>query len=153
MSTCSENIKSTKKSLLEAELLCKKNNLRFTSIRKRVFEIILEKHNPIKAYEILSLLQKEDSSAKPPTVYRALDFLLNSGLVHKLHSSNSFSACSHPNEKYSQCYFLICDICNNIKECCNSDIVDGEIKKIAISENFNINNISIEINGICDECI
>ena len=153
MSSCIDHNKCVTDALMEADSLCLQKNLRFTKLRKKVFEIISAKHSPIKAYDILELLQKEDSSAKPPTVYRALDFLLENGLVHKLHSSNSYAACSHPSAEHSQCYFLICDKCNNVKECCNSGLLTEEIERIATENNFKANNISIEIKGICDSCL
>ena len=153
MTDCANHNKCIEKALQDAESICAQKNIRFTDLRKKVFEIISAKHSPIKAYDILELLQKDDSSAKPPTVYRALDFLLENGLVHKLHSSNSFAACSHPTAEHSQCYFLICDKCNNVKECCNSGLITEEITKIATDNNFKTNNISIEIKGICNSCL
>ncbi len=152
MKNCSDHDKCIEKALLEADQLCLDRGLRFTDLRKRVFEIISQNHEPIKAYDILELLQKEDSSAKPSTVYRTLDFLLENGLIHKLHSSNSYAACSHPMAKHGQCYFLICDKCNNVKECCNSGVITEEIHNIAGKNNFTANNISIEIKGVCGSC-
>lgn len=152
MNNCSDHDKCIEKALIEADQVCLEKNLRFTSLRKRVFAIVSKNHSPIKAYDILELLQKEDSSAKPSTVYRTLDFLLENGLVHKLHSSNSYAACSHPKEAHGQCYFLICEKCNNIKECCNSGIITKEIHNIADKNNFKANNISIEIKGVCEDC-
>ncbi len=149
---CSDHDKCIEEALNQADLLCLENNLRFTSLRKRVFEIISQNHSPIKAYDILSDLQKEDSSAKPSTVYRTLDFLLESGLIHKLHSSNSYAACSHPAKKHAQCYFLICNKCNNIQECCNSGVITKEIHNIADKNSFKPSNISIEIDGVCGKC-
>lgn len=153
MTDCVNHNKCIEKALQDAESICKQKNIRFTDLRKKVFEIISVKHSPIKAYDILELLQKDDSSAKPPTVYRALDFLLENGLVHKLHSSNSYTACSHPKDMHNQCYFLICDKCNNVKECCNSGLITEEIERIATENNFKASNISIEIKGICDSCL
>ena len=138
--------------LAAANSICIDNNLRFTDLRQKVFKIISKKHKPAKAYDILSELQKKDSSAKPSTVYRTLDFLLENGLIHKLHSSNSYAACSHPTAKHSQCYFLICDKCSNIQECCNSGVITEEIHNIADKNSFKPSNISIEINGVCGGC-
>ena len=151
-SHCHNHDKCIEKSLIEANEVCLEKNLRFTDLRKKVFGIISKNHKPVKAYDILSELQKEDPAAKPSTIYRTLDFLLESGLIHKLHSSNSYAACSHPNAKHSQCYFLICDKCNDIKECCNSGVITREIHNIADENSFKASNISIEIQGVCGEC-
>lgn len=128
-----------------------KNNIRFTNLRKKVFEIILNSHKPVKAYFILNELQKTDSSAKPSTVYRALEFLLEFGLIHKLHISNSFAACTHP-KKHNQCYFLVCNKCDEVKECCDDDLTSA-ITKITKNNFFKPKNITLEINGICKSCL
>ena len=152
MTDCANHNKCIEKALQDAESICTQKNIRFTDLRKKVFEIISAKHRPIKAYDILKLLQKDDSSAKPTTVYRALNFLLENGLVHKLHISNSYIACSNPKDKHSQSYFLICDKCNIVKEFYNNDLITDEIIRIADNNNFKTSNISIEIKGTCNNC-
>ena len=134
----------------QAELICNEQNLRFTDLRRNVFKIILQNHRPAKAYDVLEHLQENDSSAKPSTVYRTLDFLLEHGLIHKLHSSNSYTSCGHP-KKHSQCYFLICDICNEAKECCDKSLTVA-FNDIASANNFKARNITVEISGICKRC-
>lgn len=150
MIDCKDHNECVDKAIFQAESICDNNNLRFTELRRRVFEIILNSHQPAKAYDILSELQKVDPAAKPSTVYRTLDFLLECGLIHKLQSSNSYAPCSHPN-RHNQCYFLICEICNEIKECC-SDKLTTVINDIAKVNNFISKNITVEINGICPLC-
>ncbi|MDX2494940.1 MAG: hypothetical protein QNK27_08275, partial [Desulfuromusa sp.] len=81
--------------MANAELLCQQRGKRFTSIRRRVFELIWQQHKPIGAYEVLEGLQ-QDGRAAPPTVYRALDFLLDLGLVHRINSLNAYVGCIHP---------------------------------------------------------
>jgi len=76
-----------------AEKLCQERGLRFTSIRCRVLELVWGSHKPIGAYDILEVLGKESESAAPPTVYRALEFLIEAGLVHRLDSLNAFIGC------------------------------------------------------------
>lgn len=134
----------------QADLICSESGVRFTDLRKKVFKIILQNHQPAKAYDVLGTLQKEDASAKPSTVYRTLDFLLEYGLIHKLHSSNSYTICSHP-KKHNQCYFLICDDCNEIKECCDKNLTKS-VDSIAASNKFNVKNITMEISGLCGVC-
>ncbi len=134
------------------KFLIGEKKLRFTSLRKKVFDIISKNQKPIKAYDILDILQKKDPSAKPPTVYRTLDFLLENSLVHKLHSSNSYVACSNPDKQHDQCYFLTCDKCNKTQELKNNDLISKQINNIALDSNFQIRNISIEIGGVCHSC-
>ena len=83
--------------LAEAEALCAKQGTRLTTLRKRVLELVWASHKPLGAYDILGVLSEEDGRrAAPPTVYRALDFLLENGLVHRIASLNAFIGCVHP---------------------------------------------------------
>jgi len=95
----------------KAEFICEDKSLRFTEIRKFIFKLIWKSHKPSKAYDLLSKISKMNYSAKPPTVYRALDFLLDNGFIHKINSLNAYIGCSHP-LKHNECYFMICK--NNI---------------------------------------
>lgn len=77
--------------LTEAESICTRQGLRLTALRKRVLELVWHSHKPLGAYDILGVLSEEDGRrAAPPTVYRALDFLLENGLVHRIASLNAF---------------------------------------------------------------
>ena len=73
--------------------LCEQRGLNLTPIRRRVLEIVWRSHEPIGAYQILAELAKERDKAAPPTVYRALDFLIDAGLVHRIESLNAFGGC------------------------------------------------------------
>jgi len=150
MTLCSDHNKCVRDSFKVAEEICIKNNLRFTNLRKKVFSIILQNHSPSKAYDILKILQKEDSAAKPATVYRALDFLLECGLIHKLHISNSYVACFHP-LKHKQCSFFICNKCNEVRECCDDDLTSA-LQKIGKKHKFQIADSTVEIRGVCNLC-
>ena len=136
--------------LHKAELICQDKGLRFTELRRKVLEMIWGSHSPAKAYAILDKLKEEDVSAKPPTVYRTLDFLRQNGLVHKLNSLNAYVGCSHP-LKHSECYFLICGACGEAKECCNSELAQA-ISKTASKNKFRPKHITLEIEGECQEC-
>ena len=134
-----------------AELVCKNRGLRFTNLRRKVLEIIWASHQPIKAYDILDQLRDSDYSAKPPTVYRTLDFLLENGLIHKLSSLNAYVGCSHPLE-HSECYFLICSKCKEIKECCDQSL-NRTIYRTADKNKFSIQKTTLEIKGECNACM
>lgn len=141
---------SLEKYLKMAEEICQKKTVRFTKSRRQILQMIYASPNPAKAYDILDQLKKTQPQAKPPTVYRALDFLLENGLIHKVNSLNAYVGCSHP-LKHNNCYFLICSNCQEISECC-TDILTAEIVKIAKSAKFNIQNINLEIEGKCHKC-
>ena len=98
-----------------ALLHCEKNGLKFTPVRQRVFEILLSEHKAMGAYDILEILAKEGMGSQPPVVYRALDFLLDLGLVHRLASINAYVGCTNPGHG-DECCFLLCSECGNAQE-------------------------------------
>src|SRR5204863_5858623 len=78
--------------------------------RAQVLGLVAAAGKPIKAYDLLDRMKAENGSSAPPTVYRALDFLLEQGFIHRLASINAFVACHHPQVRHSV-PFLICDTC------------------------------------------
>lgn len=134
----------------KADAICHDKGLRFTALRRKVLEIIWNNGTPIKAYAILDKLRGKNTSAKPPTVYRALDFLLQNGLIHKLNSRNAYVGCPHPLE-HDQCYFLICDRCGMTEECCDSDLRDA-IARTIDKNKFHHTHTHLEIEGECRQC-
>ncbi|THB69142.1 MAG: transcriptional repressor [Gammaproteobacteria bacterium] len=130
--------------------LCKSKNIRLTKTRKRVLEIIWQNQGILKAYDILEILEKEDKSAKPITVYRALDFLIENGLAYKVESINSFFSCPKIDQT---CEFqlLICDKCGKVEavptpEACRS------LDQYANELGFKVTSKVIEAHGACKEC-
>ena len=137
--------------MANAEKICSEKGLRLTLLRKRVLELVWENHGPVKAYDILDKLGDNNNTAKPPTVYRSLDFLTENGLVHKLNSLNAYVGCSHPSKRHA-CYFLICKGCLEVKECCNQ-ILSQAIDHTSIENNFKVSSITLEIEGLCEHCL
>lgn len=82
------------RAVAKAEALCRDRGVRLTELRRRVLELVWRAHEPIGAYGVLELLRTENDSAAPPTVYRALDFLVEQGLVHRVESAMPTSAAS-----------------------------------------------------------
>lgn len=150
MITSNHHQKCIESAMNQAEKLCARNKLQFTKLRKSVFTIIWQSHNPLKAYDILQQLQKNDAAAKPITVYRALDFLLNNHMIHKLESENTFFGCTHPGKTHN-CYFLICKKCHIVQEGCKNDILKDIYNHIN-QDNFKIEYVTLEIQGICQNC-
>ena len=133
-----------------AEQLCAEQGLRFTAIRRRVLELVWDSHKPIGAYDILETLGKESKSAAPPTVYRALDFLIEAGLVHRLDSLNAFIGCPDPASRHAA-QFLICRSCHTVAE-----LGDADIEKIVVRKagefGFTAVRQMLEIEGLCKLC-
>ncbi len=133
-----------------AEQLCAEQGLRFTAIRRRVLELVWDSHKPIGAYDILETLGKESKSAAPPTVYRALDFLIEAGLVHRLDSLNAFIGCPDPASSHAG-QFLICRGCHTVAE-----LGDADIEKIVALKaeelGFTAVRQMLEIEGLCKLC-
>lgn len=150
MHNCTTHSDCIAEALQRAEDICDARGLRFTDVRRKVLELVWQSHGPIKAYDILDRLDQRIASIKPPTVYRALDFLTENGLVHKINSLNAFVGCGHP-LKHRECYFLICTDCGEAKECCNLDIVDA-VAKTSWRNQFEIKNVTLEITGECSDC-
>lgn len=137
--------------LANAEALCAEKGLRLTALRKRVFELVWQSHKPLGAYDILGVLSSEDGRrAAPPTVYRALDFLLENGLVHRIASLNAYVGCNHPGMAHEG-HFLICRDCHIAQELPHSTI-DEAILKAAKQAGFSVERQTVEVLGLCASC-
>ena len=87
--------------LADADALCARQGVRLTALRRRVLELVWQSHKPLGAYDILGTLSEEDGRrAAPPTVYRALDFLMENGLIHRIASLNAFIGCVRPEHSH-----------------------------------------------------
>ena len=136
--------------LLKASTLCAQQSLRFTPIRKKVLELIWAEHAPVSAYALLEGLRQTRDNAQAPTIYRALDFLLQHGLVHKIESLNAYAGCDQPEHRHPG-QFLICLNCQQIVEL-NDQKIDSVINKQAILNHFMITEQTIELKGYCSSC-
>ncbi len=137
--------------LLTAETLCEQAGLRLTALRKRVLELVWTSHKPLGAYDILAVLSETDGRrAAPPTVYRALEFLLEHGLVHRIASLNAFVGCNHPGEVH-QGQFLICRNCLAAVELQDASIVSALLAS-AQRIGFSVEGQTVEITGLCATC-
>ena len=140
----------TTKAIKIAEDHCIKHKLKFTPIRRKVLEILLEEHRAIGAYAILEKLRLDGFSSQPPVAYRALDFLVEHGFSHKIERLNAFVACSHPGASHTPA-FMICRQCDAVAET-ESEASDSELSKIAKSSGFKIEQTVIEAEGVCQIC-
>lgn len=137
--------------LADAETLCLREGLRLTALRKRVLELVWQSHKPLGAYDILAVLSETDGRrAAPPTVYRALDFLLENGLVHRIASLNAFVGCNHPGHAH-QGQFLICRDCHTAIELQLPAITEA-VRQGAAAAGFLPEGQTIEVLGLCANC-
>lgn len=136
--------------LSEARQLCATRKLRLTSRRRQVLEILLASHQPMGAYDILAELNRVNPRARiaPPIVYRALEFLMSEGLIHRIESRNAFIPCVHPGHQCAA-QFLICRDCEQVAE------LEGNDSPLLIEADnlgFTVDHSVVEITGICAEC-
>jgi Fur family zinc uptake transcriptional regulator len=136
--------------LTKARAYCDQRGARFTPLREKVYALMLDRHGPVGAYELLDELKETESSAKPATVYRALDFLLDFGFIHRLESTNAFVACHHFG-CHHPVQFLICDSCGFVTEI-QSEGLEETLLAQAKNHGFKISKQTIEAHGLCAEC-
>ncbi|TVP90787.1 MAG: transcriptional repressor [Pseudomonadaceae bacterium] len=137
--------------LAAAEQVCDREGVRFTTLRRRVLELVWQSHKPLGAYDILDTLSREDGRrAAPPTVYRALDFLLDNGLIHRIASLNAFIGCTSPEHRH-QGQFLICRECRVAIELDHGTIHQA-IARSAAAHDFAVEAETVEITGLCAQC-
>ena len=140
-----------KKGLAAAEARCREAGLKFTPVRRRVLAMLLERHTSLGAYEILEQLRAEGHGGQPPMVYRALDFLVKIGLVHRIERLNAFIACSHVGAEHTP-MFLICRSCEQVTEACAEDAGSG-MANAAREAGFDMECAVMEAVGVCPECV
>lgn len=136
--------------LAAAETVCGTAGERLTPIRRRVLEIVWGSHRPIGAYAILDQLKDGKRRAAPPTVYRALEFLLARGLIHRIESLNAFVGCAHPGESHLV-QFLICRSCGMTAELADRRLSEA-IGRSAAEQGFDIQSRVVELSGVCAAC-
>jgi len=136
--------------LSEARQLCESRKLRLTPRRRQVLEILLVSHQPMGAYDILAELNRSKPAERiaPPIVYRALEFLMAEGLIHRIESRNAFISCAHPGHQCTA-QFLICRDCEQVAELESSAL---PLLDEASNLGFEVDHSVVEITGVCAEC-
>ncbi len=146
---------STKAQLDQAAEMCARHGARLTEIRRRVLAIVIESRGPLGAYALLDRLKAERANATPVTIYRALDFLLENGLVHKIERLNAFIACTdqgdHTHQHGHAAQFLICRTCGTVAELEDPSIAHA-ISHAAGRTGFRPDHATIEVEGLCGTC-
>lgn len=134
-----------------AESRCEKDGSSFTPLRRQVLELVWSSHEPVGAYELLEKLRRSRRKAAPPTVYRALDFLMEHGLIHRIESLNAYVGCGDPERRHGG-QFLICRDCQSVAELDDSAI-DKAVARRADALGFDVQQQTVEIIGQCANCV
>ncbi len=136
--------------LARADALVAEAGVRFTPVRRRVLEILLEEHKALGAYDVLQRLAAEGFGNQPPVAYRALEFLVDQGFAHRVRRLNAFTACMHPGESHAPA-FLICRGCDAVAEA-PADPVRAALEAAAAAMGFSIERSNVEALGLCPAC-
>jgi Fur family zinc uptake transcriptional regulator len=136
--------------LARAQRICASRGARMTPVRWRVLELILRADQPTRAYALLAQLEQERGKLGPPTIYRALDFLLAHKLVHKVETSNAFVACGDVEHSHES-QFMICEDCGATEEICDDEIVQS-LRRLGEGRGFAVERQVIEARGLCPAC-
>jgi Fur family transcriptional regulator, zinc uptake regulator len=138
--------------LAEAEAACQARGVRLTEQRREVLRALLEHGHPLGAYDLIEKLRPDQGRGPAPiAIYRALDFLQQHGLIHRLETLNAFIACPHRHRAGERIAFLICQQCNHVDEVVTKEI-DAALQGIAARQGFAADRTVIEIAGTCRAC-
>lgn len=148
-----------------ASRLCTEQGGRMTPQRRDVLGLILSTPTPVGAYDLLEQLKTSGRKPAPPTIYRALDFLLEHGLIHRIERLSAFVPCTHLLHDHSHSHdhghtetclhsaqFLICRTCGGVTEIADAPRVLEVLKNICGKKNFTMQSASVEVEGICEDC-
>lgn len=141
---------------IEAQLdaaaqLCARQGAQLTELRRLVLGLILQAEGPSTAYRLLDRLKETRKRAAPPTIYRALDFLIEQRLIHKLERLNAFISCTEAGPHRHAAQFLICRKCGTVAEIEDS-AVSKALEHAAERKGFHPGNAVIELDGTCATC-
>jgi Fur family zinc uptake transcriptional regulator len=132
-----------------AEARCAQDDQRLTPPRRRVLELLLQHGQPMKAYDLIAGFSAGGPPAKPPTVYRALEFLEKQGFAHRIESLNAYVACKRGPQSHAAA-FLICDCCGRSSEV--EPVGADALTSLAEASGYLIDHVTIEAHGRCDAC-
>ncbi|MGZ8161554.1 MAG: transcriptional repressor [Methylobacter sp.] len=142
--------KCVSEALDTAEHICVIRGVQLTPIRHKVLELIWESHKAVKAYDLLDRIKPLMEAAKPATIYRALDFLIEQGLIHRVESLNAFVGCRCSGHQHEQ-LLLICSRCHDVEERPATKVMKALAHEVEQAE-FIVHSKAIEIHGICSKC-
>lgn len=151
MNTCHNHQHCIDDALSSAHSICTEKGARLTTLREQVLLLIWQNHKPLGAYDLIDMLAAvSERRIAPPTIYRALDFLLEVGIVHRINSLNAYIGCPSPSTDHPS-YFLICTQCQTANEC-NDPELSQHIDNLGHKHQFAIKKQWLEVLGLCNEC-
>jgi len=133
-----------------AETLCAERGRRLTPIRRKVLELLLRHGRSLKAYELLDAMRAVHPGAAPPTVYRALDFLMDEGLVHRLDAVNAWSAC-HDAAGAPHDLLVVCTHCGAVAEL-SDPAMSRQLAERVARTGYALATHETEIRALCPQC-
>ncbi|WP_217550690.1 transcriptional repressor [Pantoea sp. GbtcB22] len=139
------------KTLLLAHKMCSKGIHRMTPIREAVLLILMREADGIKAYDLLKRIKLIKPKAAPPTVYRALEFLITKGIICKFHTSHTYSLIKEYNKKKTK-LMLVCPLCNATAQIQDSNLKNSLMASL-VNTGYTSNSAVIEISVVCKKCI
>jgi len=147
-----DHARCVRTALATAETLCRRRGARLTAQRRRVLELVWQSHTPVGAYDLLERLSAESGGGRvaPPTVYRALEFLLAHGLIHRVESLNAYIGCARPDARHAG-HFLICRNCHAAAEL-QDPRIETALRKGAAELGFHVETETVELRGLCPGC-
>lgn len=141
-----------KSALLAAEDVCRAHGVRLTPARRLILEILAREGRPLGAYDMIETVAEETGKRPAPvSIYRALDFLLENGLIHRLASRNAFLACGHGHHERDLVVFLICESCGSVVEA-TSEALRRDLTALTATSRFVPHSQVMEIAGRCRAC-
>ena len=133
-----------------AEAVCAKTGARLTPVRRRTLEILVESHKAMGAYDVLERLKADGFGSQPPVAYRALEFLVDNGLAHRVRRLNAFTACMHLGVPHAPAFF-ICRDCDAVAEAAVPELHDA-LNAEAERLGFLMERTNVETLGLCPAC-
>ena len=137
--------------IAHAEAVCAERAGRLTPPRRQVLEVLAASHKPIGAYEIIDRIARKTTRPAPITVYRALEFLMKHGLVHRIESRNAYLACTRNHDSGALVAFLMCESCGAVGEASTAamtQVLAAAAKKARFRPSISV----IEVAGTCSHC-
>ena len=145
-----EHTHDVEATLDQAAAMCAQHGAQLTDLRRQVLGLVLRAEQPVGAYALLDQLKATRAGAAPPTVYRALDFLLEQGLVHRIERLNAFVGCVSAGHAHAH-QFLICKQCGHAAEL-HDHAVEHALDDAARRAGFRPARMTVEMEGVCGGC-
>lgn len=142
---------SVETQLDKAAEICRSHDAQLTELRRLVMRLVLEADGPSTAYQLLDRLKESWKGAVPPTIYRALDFLMEQGLVHKIERLNAYVHCIDADHRHHAAQFLICKKCGTVTEIEDRSVTRA-LERAAEKQGFQPDSAVVELAGLCAVC-